>query len=158
MRCCARQPLLRHDPTSGDRLASDLNPRFLRTKPRRGSGPLLGRKRGDAPRMHRPILSPTAVSASSATMQRREGQGHERPEPRQEATRVLERRCEMQERHVAANLGFPGRVHLQRPAHRRLERKTPNPICSSRTGVQPPPLHAGKATAVRPQALVRARL
>ena len=32
--------------------------------------------------------------------------GRERPEPRPEATRVLERKCEVRERRVAANLGF----------------------------------------------------
>ena len=40
------------------------------------------------------------------------GGGFERQEPRPEATWVLERKCEVRERHVAANQGFRGRVHF----------------------------------------------
>ena len=59
------------------------------------------------------------------------GGGRERPEPRLEVTRVLERKCEVRERRVAANLGFLGRVRPQRPARRRRVRKTPTPVCLS---------------------------
>ena len=52
------------------------------------------------------------------------GGGRERPEPRPEVTRVLERKCEVRERRVAANLGFLGRVHPQRPARRRRVHNT----------------------------------
>lgn len=90
------------------------------------------------------------------------GGGRERPEPRPEVTRVLERKCEVRERRVAANLGFLGRVRPQRPARRRRVRKTPTPVCSSspppRAGAQPPQLHVGKALPVRPRALALAGL
>ena len=62
----------------------------------------------------------------------------------------------MRERRVAANLGFLGRIHPQRP------RKTPTPVCSSsppqQAGAQPPPLLSGMALPVRPRALVLAGL
>eukprot|EP00439_Symbiodinium_sp_Y106_P085965 s33_g30.t1 len=81
---------------------------------------------------------------------------------RPKVTRVFERKCEVRERRVAANLGFLGRVHPQRPARRRRVRKTPTPVCSSspppRAGAQPPQLRVGKALPVRPRALALAGL
>ena len=113
-----------------DRLASDLNPRPFYDETTPGQ-----QARAWAGKVAVVDLGPTTISASAeggtslqrasgrvqgwtlrpkelpqATYQRADrtesGGGRERPEPRPEVTRVLERKCEVRERRVAANLGF----------------------------------------------------
>ena len=79
-RRCARQPLLRHDPSfRTDRFASDLDPRPLNdeTTPGQQAGAWAGE-------VVVPVcidLGPTAVSAFRATVQGREGQGQPKAAP-----------------------------------------------------------------------------
>ncbi|OLP97328.1 hypothetical protein AK812_SmicGene20366 [Symbiodinium microadriaticum] len=78
--CCARQPLLRHDPSfRTDRFASDLDPRHLNdeTTPGQQAGAWAGE-------VVVPVcidLGPTAVSAFRAAVQGREGQGQPKAAP-----------------------------------------------------------------------------
>ena len=79
-RRCARQPLLRHDPSfRTDSFASDLDPRLLNdeTTPGQQAGAWAGE-------VVVPVcidLGPTAVSAFRATVQGREGQGQPKAAP-----------------------------------------------------------------------------
>ena len=79
-RCCALQPLLRHDPSvRTDRFASDLNPRPFNDETTPGQ-----QARAWAGEVMVPVcidLKPTSVSAFSATVQGREGQGQPKAAP-----------------------------------------------------------------------------
>ena len=164
-RCCARQPLLRHDPTfRTDRLASDLNPRTLNggrrpvrgqarwwssaPQPRRPSAPQCSAVRGKGSRRRRliatSIRSGARVDAASERIAARCRKPHTGMRTGWTGLRVEEGasgrsqgrkqhvfskgsvKCE--KRHVAANLGFLGGVHPQRPAHRRRERVQPSSV------------------------------
>ena len=164
----ARQPLLRLAPTfRTDRLACDLNPRpfndettpgqharagapyasttpaFRTTVQRRegqGQPKASGRVQGWT---LRPKELPQATYRHADRTESGEGRG--RPKPRPQVTRVFERKCQVQERQAAAHLGFLGRAHPQRQAHRAQD-------AQSGLLVQPSAVswHAASAAARRP--------